>query len=143
MAHRRVLWHVCAHGTELATIRGMIKPLCYDHRDRETAPALCHTCQRIGVEHDIVTRTVDALADAGYALKEQEDGNYSDTREQLLALLFDLDDALLLVSRGNGGADGWVRFVFGNDGYDVISDYTTNLESVLAPINAYADTLAV
>jgi hypothetical protein len=29
----------------------------------------------------------------------------------------------------------WVRFVYGNDGYDVISDYTTSLEAVLAPIN--------
>lgn len=36
---------------------------------------------------------------------------------------------------------GWVRFVYGNDGHDVISDYTTNLESVLEPINAYAESL--
>ena len=31
----------------------------------------------------------------------------------------------------------WVRFVYGNDGWDVISDYTTNLDAVLRPVNAY------
>lgn len=34
---------------------------------------------------------------------------------------------------------GWVYFVFGNDGYDVVSDYTTNLEPVMDRANALAD----
>lgn len=119
------------------------KPLCYDHRDRETAPALCHTCARIKVERDIVTLVVDALIHAGFTLREREDGNKL-TRGQLLSLLFDLDEAVVIAEHPeHKRPTGWVYFVFGNDGYDVISDYTTNLEDVLAPINAYADTLAV
>lgn len=37
---------------------------------------------------------------------------------------------------------GWVFLVFGNDGYDVISDYTTNLETLLTGANALADRYA-
>jgi hypothetical protein len=32
-----------------------------------------------------------------------------------------------------------VRFVYGNDGYDVINDYTVDLEDVLKSVNEYAD----
>lgn len=96
----------------------------------------------MAVERDIVTRTVDALIADGYAVRESEDGNFSDSREDTLAVLFDLDSANVIASKGNGDS-AWVVFVFGNDGYDVISDYSMSLESVLAPINAYADTLAI
>ncbi len=34
---------------------------------------------------------------------------------------------------------GWVLFVYGNDGFNVVSDYTTNLEAVLKPANALAE----
>ena len=37
---------------------------------------------------------------------------------------------------------GWVYLVYGNSGYDVISDYTTNLEELLKPANALADSYA-
>lgn len=36
-----------------------------------------------------------------------------------------------------GGYNYWVRLVAGN-GADVISDYTTNLETVLKPVNDFA-----
>lgn len=120
---------------------------CDKHTGRETIPALCETCQRMAVEQDIVTRTVDALIAAGYSVRESESEH--GTRDETLDILFDLDIALLSVSKTDTTESpvsdlvdvGWIQFVFGNDGYDVISDYTTNLESVLAPINAYAETL--
>lgn len=118
----------------------MTAPKCYDHRDRETAPTLCPTCNRIAVEFDIVSRTIDALIAAGFELRESYgEESYTTDRDALLALLFDLDDAFLIAR--NAERSGWVRFVFGNDGWDVISDYTVNLEDVLTPVNAYADTL--
>ena len=43
--------------------------------------------------------------------------------------------------KSGGGALGWVFLVHGND-FDIISDYTTNLESLVAPANALADRLA-
>jgi hypothetical protein len=126
------------------------QPRCYDHRERETMPRLCHTCQRIAVEQDIVTRTVDALLTAGHALNTNAEETEGPTRERkiILSRLMEVDDEFLTVhtpedlARGEILPFAWVRFVYGNDGYDVISDYTTNLEKVLKPINDYADTLS-
>lgn len=125
-------------------------PRCHTHRDAPEAPRLCHTCQRIAVEQDIVTRTVDALLAMGYALQTdmREDPRPEQptkNRASILAELMQVDDEFLGVFYPHitvdTRPDAWVRFVYGNDGWDVISDYTTNLELVLAPINEYADSL--
>lgn len=44
-----------------------------------------------------------------------------------------------LVDRGSVVSKGWVYIVLGNDGWDVISDYTTNLESLLVGADKLAD----
>lgn len=43
--------------------------------------------------------------------------------------LFDLDDALVFI-----GELGWVRLVFGNSGWDLISDYSLTCEEFLRPV---------
>lgn len=135
------------------------QPRCYAHRDRERFPAGCPVCHRIMIESRIVRRTVRALLDAGYAVFV--DGQGDDNRPAvptrdyatIKAELMETDDDYLAVftpeqaravdgSRQRNEGYGWVRFVYGNDGYDVISDYTTNLEPIIAPIMKYADTLA-
>jgi hypothetical protein len=129
----------------------MNAPRCNKHQTAETLPRLCGTCQRITVEQEIVTRTVDALLAAGYLLQTdiQEDPRPAAPtrdRDYILTEMIEVDDEFLGVWFGHpaGGdlwPDAWVRFVYGNDGWDVVSDYTTNLESILAPINTYADSL--
>ncbi len=129
------------------------KPRCFDHKDAATLPRLCRTCQRIAVEAELVTRAVDAFLAAGYLL--QADVNEDPRPEKptgdrgaILAEMMEVDDEFLGVwfGRPAGGdlrPDAWVRFVYGNDGWDVISDYTTNLESILAPVNQYAESLDI
>lgn len=34
--------------------------------------------------------------------------------------------------------NAWVKLVYGNDGWDVICDYTINLETIIDPINDYS-----
>lgn len=51
---------------------------------------------------------------------------------------FNLDEAQLVLKENNREI-GWIYLVFGNDGYDVISDYTTNLESFLKPVFELVD----
>jgi hypothetical protein len=120
---------------------------CYNHRDRSAPVRCCATCQRIGVEVDIVTRTVDALLAAGYALAtEHGDGLLpavpTRNRAAMLGELMEVDDEYIMAyTPGRDGHFGWVRFVYGNGGYDVISDYSVNLETTLEPVNAYADSL--
>lgn len=90
---------------------------------------------RIKLEHRIVTAVVVDAIKAGYDLQVYADGEDLTGRltqpKEILLTLFDLDDAFLkmrLPSTDDAHHDHWVRFVFGNDGWDVISDYLTSLD---------------
>jgi hypothetical protein len=122
---------------------------CNQHTGRDTIPPLCSVCQRLAVEQDIVTRVVDAILGAGYSLQTdlQDDPRpASPTRDRdvILSEMMAVDDEFLGVFDDNPEDRrpiGWVRFVYGNGGWDVVSDYTTWLETWLRPINEYAETL--
>lgn len=102
------------------------------------------------VEREICTAVVDALLAAGFSI-EVDNGDdmttQSDVRPTILEAMFKTDDERLYVERA--GADkcvGWVYFVYGNDGWDVISDYTVNLEPYIGAgsrvqkiVDEYAD----
>lgn len=64
-------------------------------------------------------------------------------RKKILAQMFQTDDEYLHFYREGDdpkdGSFGWVRFVYGNDGYDVISDYTVNLEHIMVGAKKMAD----
>lgn len=127
---------------------------CYDHKNSKTLPLACPTCMRIYVEHRIVKKTVKALLAAGYKLQtdlneDPRPAKPTASSTDILAEMAETDDeflgvfsdAVVDVDGHDERPAGWVRFVYGNSGYDVISDYTTNLEEVLAPVKAYAETL--
>ena len=59
----------------------------------------------------------------------------------LLRAIFGVDESTVEVYRGRDFI-GTVSLVMGNDGCDVISDYTTSLEDIIKPANDYADRLA-
>lgn len=95
------------------------------------------------IELQVVDALLKAARDAGYTFEiedaDEDDGDMSDAA-QLKAALFNRDAAALLVFNGNRPqAFGWIRLVFGNDGWDLVSDYSTNLEEFLGPVNAVAD----
>lgn len=105
---------------------------------------------RASIERRIVRKTVDALLAAGYALQTDQGGGEltpatpTRDREVIFDALVETDDEHLLATKGDEQqgvkhTKGWVYFVYGNDGWDVISDYTTNLEQVLEPVNEYAN----
>lgn len=86
-----------------------------------------------------------AMKLAGYVPSSMDygDGNVDYSEETL----FDVDDARVFFDQpakitGNhelsapGRVVGWLYFVFGNSPEEVLTDYTTNLEPALAPINA-------
>jgi hypothetical protein len=95
------------------------------------------------VERRIMKRTIKELFASGYQLGvndgEEVTIRHSTDARAVLAALRTTDDDYLLVYRGDGAQVGWVRFVYGNSGPDVIADYTTNLETVMRPVEAYAD----
>ena len=56
----------------------------------------------------------------------------------ILAAMWSTDeDQWFLFKDGKRG--GWARFIYGNDGWDVISDYTVNLEPHMAGANAISE----
>jgi hypothetical protein len=103
--------------------------------------------KRQKLEIRIVTRVVkDALA-AGYVLDVDNGGDELEvtgatTLKATLAALMNTDDEYLIL-RHPEGRGGWIRLVYGNDGWDVICDYSgvDHIEAVLAGANALAEKL--
>ena len=100
---------------------------------------------RIAVERSVCRRLIRTLKSAGYTLRVHSGDEWETPKaaseDTLMRAMFNLDEAWLIVSE-NGKRIGYVYLVFGNDGYDVISDHTMNLEAAIAPVDAYANGLA-
>lgn len=45
--------------------------------------------------------------------------------------VFNHEDCFIALYYTNGELYGWIRLIFGNDGWDSINDYSTNLESFI------------
>ena len=89
------------------------------------------------VEQTIALVTAQALLDAGFSLGVNDGEaitiHHSRNLEAIKAALFTTDEDYLYVYHDKGNAKDqpdfhWVRFVYGNDGWDVINDYSANLE---------------
>lgn len=60
--------------------------------------------------------------------------------DSILKAMFSVDEERLFIAGPHADRYfGWVFFVYGNDGWDVISDYTTSLDDWLTKTNAIAD----
>ena len=116
------------------------------------------------IEQTIALVTAQALLDAGFLLGvndgEETTLRYSRDLDKVQAALFTTDEDYLLVYEDadqddplnvveDDRADYWVRFVYGNDGWDVISDYLTALEpyigegTVVAKLISHAEASGV
>lgn len=100
------------------------------------------------IEREIFRRTVAAFLAKGYHLKVN-DGEDDATEvitdpAALLEASCSTDEDVLYVYTPDDLVryEGWVHFVYGNSGWDVIGDHTTNLEEVLKPVSDYADLMA-
>jgi hypothetical protein len=102
------------------------------------------------IERKIATAIIESALAAGFSLGvnngEEITLDNSTDKVKILAALFTTDDDYLLVRRRTGlqpagafTAFGWVRLIYGNDGHDVVNDYTTNLESIMTEANKLAD----
>lgn len=94
------------------------------------------------IERIIASRIIRAMLDTGFAI-DVEDGEEttlerSTDHDSIIEHLFTTDMDYIHAVK-DGRRRGWVQLVYGNDGFDVICDYTVNLEDMLAPVNAFAD----
>lgn len=105
------------------------------------------------VERKIVQAAIKQLLAAGFSLDvndgEETTLKHSTDAAAIVAAMFTTDEDYLFVNEPGAGSPaaalkggsriGWVRFIYGNDGYDVMSDYTVNLESQLTEANKLAE----
>lgn len=122
----------------------MIRQECSSHQ-RNPTHSPCPTCDRIKAETKVLKKTIAGALEAGYTLgvddgEEVTIKNSTDADAVLKACQSTDEDRLLFYREGK--RVGWVYFVYGNAGYEVINDYTTNLETVVAPVQRFADTLS-
>ena len=101
------------------------------------------------VEKEIVTAVIAALLKAGYAISVNNGEEMvllnSKKKSTILAAMFTTDQDTLNANDKDGSIVGWVDFIYGNGGYDVIHDYTTNLESLIGdgtPVQSVIDKYA-
>lgn len=102
---------------------------------------------RIDIEQKICRKVIaDALA-TGYSLSVHDGEDItvrrsSDAAEIFGALMTTDEDRLYFHLPDNEtGQNGMVYFVYGNDGFDVICDYSIKLETQLAGAQALAEQL--
>lgn len=107
--------------------------------------------RRLALEEKIVEAIVDRLLEVGFELSVDDGGDEmaierSRDKAAIMEALINTDEDRLhaLVPRGGRMGNlrgGWVLFVYGNDGYDVVCDYTTGLEHRLKPVFDMVDRL--
>jgi hypothetical protein len=105
------------------------------------------------VEREISEAIVDALLKAGFEIGVDNGDNSgrdfelpnSVDRKRIFKAMFLTDEDRLYAIK-NKQHVGWVYLVYGNDGWDVLSDYTVNLEPYIGDkspvqkiIDKYAD----
>lgn len=86
--------------------------------------------RRIMMERRIAFKIVElALAD-GHTVSVSDGEEFtvkrSRDKEALRAALFTTDEDLIVVRNAAGDKLGWFQMIYGNDGYDVVSDYSAN-----------------
>lgn len=98
------------------------------------------------MEAAIVRNAVHELLDHGFTLAVDDGGddyaiNRSNDPDLVLEALMNTDEDRLMARTGDT-IKGWVHFVYGNDGHDVICDMTVSLEPYLPETLALAETYA-
>ena len=92
-------------------------------------------------EKAIVNKVLENALAFGYSFSLAESGEFlverTKNQKEVTDVLFDMDEGFVNFYEGERYL-GAVYFVFGNDGFDVISDYNTSKE-VTALVKAVAD----
>ncbi len=96
------------------------------------------------VEKLIAQKTIEVAISHGYELRVNDGEEIvtplTQDKNILIKAMFSTDEDYLLFYR-DGKRAGYAFFVYGNDGVDVISDYSLSIEAVMKEIDAYVESL--
>ena len=99
------------------------------------------------IEKGIAKRVVRSAIAAGYTVSLWDGGEYAVKRSRKLSeivdAMFAVDEESLEIRDTEGGMIGTVWMVYGNDGFDALSDYTATetMEKLLVDAHKYAESM--
>ena len=99
------------------------------------------------IEKGIAKRVVRAAIEAGYTVSLWDGGEWTVKRSsklpEVIRAMFTVDEESLEFRNAEGGLIGTVWMVYGNDGFDAISDHTATdtMERLLVDANKYAESM--
>ena len=100
--------------------------------------------KRQKIEKRIVSRLVSDAIKAGYTISVDNLNEVvikqSKNKKAIMAEIMSVDEEHLVLHKD--GRQGRGLLTYGNDGYDVICDYNTSLETVIKGANDLADKIA-
>lgn len=98
---------------------------------------------RVAIEGRVARKVIKAALALGYLISvhDGEEVTVSKSRDAkaIEDAMFTTDEDTLLIHIPNGKRIGNIFFVYGNDGWDVINDYSFSLESMMDPIYEWID----
>ena len=101
---------------------------------------------RVAIERRIVKSLLDEFSEQGFTFWVDNGGDDfipCDTKEKALTELLNTDDDQLgPVPKGDSIPLGWIRLVYGNDGWDVMSDCHTILDKYMPKTLALVEELS-
>jgi hypothetical protein len=105
--------------------------------DGEFDKRLLHVLKRREVhrlDRMIATQLVDALLAQGYVITDASGDEFerSVDRAAILDLLLDIERIELFVEKND--EESWMRLIFGENGWDLVQDYTVDLKHLIDPI---------
>lgn len=117
--------------------------LCSLHRLDPDPGHHCRICARLRMERRIVRKIAQAMLAAGFSVSVNDGEEIPVDRSRKLSEIMDgcfsVDEEWLIAYREDRSRVGFVFLVYGNSGFDVVNDYSMELEELMAPINDYAD----
>ena len=103
--------------------------------------------RRIRIEQKVIRKLIGIVFSRGYAISVNDGEEWVLHRSQSSTAVCDAmmstDEDMWRIGTATGGRIGKVWFVYGNDGYDVVSDYTVNpeMDRIMGELQPYLDKL--
>ncbi len=103
---------------------------------------------RSQMETSIVSAVITSALAAGYSVSVDNGGDEDELARStdltaILGALFATDDEYLYFYPADAAPDAnhwsWVRFIYGNSGWDVVADYGMNLDPLMASAEALSN----
>lgn len=107
-------------------------PLIEQQFDHRKEPMEFAVRLRLSVELLIATKLIEIITNDGYQIAVYDGEttclSRTDDVKKIVAAIMSTDEDRLIVIRPDGQGEGSIHLIYGNDGHDVIHDYTTNCE---------------